>query len=290
MPAAIQLRLGCDSDSFRMRETYDFFIFHVPNSHQISILLMGRPHVGFSIALEEQVMNRPHGRAPALFRLPPYADVPKALGILLEAFKEAQDTNQPTWEYAAELRNFLNVGVPTFTLRWLMDKGIFEHGYEQARGHSGRRRFRRVNSHVFKENSCFVLKAEAVGKVREALLEASVHLPESGGPPGPGDNYFLFEVPVWNKASGQLWYENDLVKELSGTAVNQRRVLDACHENCWRQPVPNPFHGSGHECLSEPLHNTLERLNGKQIHRLLYFYRDGTGKGFRWKPLDPDES
>jgi hypothetical protein len=235
-------------------------------------------------------MRRSHQRALAPFRLPPYADVPKALGILFEAFREAQDTNQTPWEYAMELRFFVNAGVPTSTLRWLMDKGIFEHAYEQVRGHSDRRRFRRVISHVFKENSCFVLKAEAVGKVREALLEASIGPVEIGGPAGQRDNCFPFEVPVWNKVSGQLWYENDLVKEVTGTALNQRSALEACHENCWRQPVPSPFRGSNNICLSEPLHNTLERLNGKQINRRLYFFRDGTGKGFRWKPLDPDES
>jgi hypothetical protein len=220
------------------------------------------------------------------FHLPPYPDVIRASSILLQALGEAQDNGQLAWEYAVELRNFCDARVPTCVLRWLMDKGIAEHGYEQASDRSGRRRFRLVKSHEFKENSCFVLKTEMAAEIRKALSEAALSQFRSEGAADPLEQPVHFGIPYWNSQAGEIWYENDLVKKLSGTALNQRSVMDAGQKNDWRQPIPSPFK-VGERFDSETLHNTLASFNRNQINPRLHLFRDGTGKAFRWEPLHP---
>jgi hypothetical protein len=127
--------------------------------------------------------------------------------------------------------------------------------------------------------------AGAVGKVREALLETFIEPTENVAGGRPQENYVPFELPVWNSATGELWYENDLVLKLSPRALNQRKLLDACHHNAWQQPIKSPFRIDENKYMPDTLHNTLEPLNREQISRRLCFYRDGTGKSFRWKPL-----
>src|SRR5229473_3118837 len=55
-------------------------------------------------------------------RLPPYPSVTRVLTLLIQAYRDAKDNGQMTWEYAVELNWFQNAGVAGSTLRSLMDK------------------------------------------------------------------------------------------------------------------------------------------------------------------------
>ncbi len=222
---------------------------------------------------------------PLPVHLPPYPHFLKIFSALLEAFDEAIETGERIWEYAVELHDLHDQGAPSSTLRWLMDKRVISHGYEQ-KGRSARRRFRQTRSHFFQDNSCFVLVAESVGQVRQMLLEAPSALPQNNGASGGKDNR-PFGLPYWNKPAGELWYEDNLVKIIPETAHNQRKLLDYCQASQWRQPFENCFkiHPDKDDGEPDTLHNTLVRLNAHQINPRLHFYRDGSGKRFRFKVI-----
>jgi hypothetical protein len=216
------------------------------------------------------------------FRLPPYPYFLKALKTLLHAFDVVTESGKPVWESAVAWLDFQHQDIPSSALGWLMDRDIVSHSYLQK----GRKQsFRQFKAHTFDDSSCFALEAKAVAQVRHWLLVVNLGLRQDR----ENNHAALFGLPYWKSDDSELWYEYDLVKIIPEKAANQRKVLDFCQENQWRQPFENLFkiHPDKGDCDSDTLHNALARLNANQVRRRLHFYRDGSGKRFRFEIIQP---
>ena len=58
----------------------------------------------------------------------PSEDLKITLGALVQALHYAVDTNSDVWDFAISIRRLIDTGATEEDLRWLVRKGIVEHG------------------------------------------------------------------------------------------------------------------------------------------------------------------
>jgi len=97
--------------------------------------------------------------------------------------------------------------------------------------------------------------------------------------------------PVWNPATGELWYAGNLIKKFAKPAPNQRFLLDCFRRLRFRNPVPNPWLEPA--CITsdvlETLKNTVDGLNEDHITpNLLRFGWQGDGMKAYWQAIASD--
>jgi hypothetical protein len=81
--------------------------------------------------------------------------------------------------------------------------------------------------------------------------------------------------PVWNPATGELWYAGDLIKKFTKPAQNQRLLLDWFRRHHFKSPLRNPWMEQAYITIAtETLKNTVDGLN--EDHRILNLLRFGT--------------
>jgi hypothetical protein len=79
-----------------------------------------------------------------------------------------------------------------------------------------------------------------------------------------------------------------VVKEFRVPAPNQELVLTAFQELGWPAHIDDPLPPVPNIEPKLRLHDTINRLNKNQRHKLLHFHSDGTGRGLRWEALEPE--
>lgn len=89
---------------------------------------------------------------------------------------------------------------------------------------------------------------------------------------------YAISVPVWDAASGELRFNGEVARRISGRARNLRLLLDSFEEQNWRPRIDSPFPRA---VVSRQLRDTLETLNDGL--RLIIFRGDGSGSGVEWR-------
>lgn len=100
---------------------------------------------------------------------PPIDDNLRAgLTLLWQAYMYARDADADLWDFAVESDKLYETELTISELRWLVAKGMAEHGQETSFYGDVHRSFRRSKGLNFVRTSCFVLTpkgAEFAGKV-----------------------------------------------------------------------------------------------------------------------------
>ncbi|QDT67466.1 hypothetical protein MalM25_03650 [Planctomycetes bacterium MalM25] len=84
--------------------------------------------------------------------------------------------------------------------------------------------------------------------------------------------------PEWDAASGKLFYNGVLVREVSAGATNLRRILDSFQELGWPSRIDDPLPGGPNP---ERLKNACKKF--RDGAEMLEIRPDGTGKGSLWQ-------
>jgi len=207
------------------------------------------------------------------------------LAELLEAFDLAREAGCDVWDFALELSVLLSAGCSVTQLRWMMNKRFLQHGVEFAPLDDDRRFIRKVKWLKFGEASCFVLSQTGADFARAKCAESTERETLHSGAGRNGKNEPGAASPTkphWDAALRQLTIGNTLVKTFLHPAPNQELALAAFEEDGWPQRIDDPLAPSA-ECSAKcRLHDTINSLNGHQIHPCLHFSSDANGQGIRW--------
>jgi hypothetical protein len=231
------------------------------------------------------------------------------LATLLQAYMYAQDANVETWEFALEISELYKTGVMISDLRWLVAKGLAKHGQETSAYGDLYRSFCLGGGLNFKPEICFILTCSGATFARNVAIESALSKPssspiettpsttalitESKTAAPQTDSSTADEVnwsrpvlkPHWNENRRELWMADRLVKRFRVPARNQETILCSFEEEGWPQHIYDPLPPSGDIHPHTRLHDTIIRLNGRQINPLLRFHGNGKANGVLWKPI-----
>jgi hypothetical protein len=204
-----------------------------------------------------------------------------ALAILREAYAYACELGRPVWDFAVEIHVLRAAGLTHSDLRWLVCRGLIEHGAETTRdGHDGRD-FRPTGALTFTKRTCFVLAETATGPAQattDACPTAALQRQPSPVASGPAP------VPQWDKERQELRVGDLVVKQFKVPAPNQEMILASFEEEGWPPRIDDPLPPHIDQDSKRRLHDTIITLNRHQKNRLIRFSGDGSGEGVRWDP------
>jgi hypothetical protein len=204
----------------------------------------------------------------------------KALLCLHEAHQSAQRFHSDVWQFALELADLRHEGVMPTTLRGLVVQGLVVHARETTPPRADRRTVQ-LSPHLrFTERSCFVLTPAG------AVLASRVQGPQSEQATTSEPEQAVPSFVTCADGRRELRVLGFVVKEFRVYAMNQEQVLAAFEEQHWPRWIKNPFLNISVNPKKRQ-HNTIDRLNRAQKHRLLRFHGDGTGLGISWELLPP---
>ena len=216
----------------------------------------------------------------------------KAVHLLLRAYRLAAHARADAWDFAVEIGEFHRSGVTASELRWLVTQGFARHGEELAPGDACRR-FRLGSSLGLSARSCFVLTDAGLSLVQSTI---PVPRPASGGlvrstsssrarldQPHPSAPAPAKTSPVWEPCRSELSVGSYVVKRFRCPAPNQQAILEAFERAGWPSRVDDPLPPSAEQCPKRRLHDAIKCLNRRQVHAVLRFFGDGSGRGVLWE-------
>jgi hypothetical protein len=198
----------------------------------------------------------------------------KGLLLLREARAAAHAAERDVWEFAVEVRELRAAGLSHTDLRWLLATGQAEHGVERVAAGGRQRRFEALANLAIPESACFILTA-AGASLTDRCLE---------GGPGAHPDWAAAERPLprWDGLTRRLCWQGLLVKEYRQPAGNQEVILAVLEEEGWPARIDDPLPPARGQDPKVRLRAAVKALNGNQLHRLLRFRCDGTGRGLGW--------
>lgn len=196
---------------------------------------------------------------------------------LLEALRYANDTNSNEWDFAVSIERLFSLGASESDLRWLVLKGLVQHGKEVTIEGDNGREFRQTGNLTFSSRTCFVLNNRGVIAAKQCNEERLRPARETESMAG------LTGVPHWNGALRELLLNGRLVKSFKWPAMNQETVLCAFQEEGWPRRIDDPLPPHPEQDSKRRLADTIKCLNRKQHVTLLHFRGDGTGEGVIWE-------
>ena len=136
------------------------------------------------------------------------------------------------------------------------------------------------------ERSCFVLTEKGALDARHVCPgKAPERTKLPGNPDGNRPDADGKTVPRWDGRCRELRVQDRVVKQFNVPARNQELILAAFEELGWPPHVDDPLPPLPGVDSKQRLHDTINRLNRNQKHRLLHFRGDGWGQGIRWHLL-----
>lgn len=117
-------------------------------------------------------------------------------------------------------------------------------------------------------------------EVLDAELWSCVSLISITGVGPVAKNPVSVPKPVWDRGSGTLSFDGEVIRTVKPGAINVRRVLDAFQEQDWPPRTDDPFPG---QYSSERVKETCDSLRTKL--KRIDFRLDGLGLGYRWSVL-----
>lgn len=210
--------------------------------------------------------------------------------LLLRAHDYARELQCDPWEFAMELANFLAQGVTTSDLRYLLRKGLIEHGLEITHPEGRERSFRPEKSLALGERTCFVLTSQGVDQARRAgqvpvvgRKSPSHHGTSMAPKPASGP------TPCWDSVLRELRLGERLVKQYKLPAPNQEAILAAFEEEGWPRRIDDPIPGNAGHDSRDRFRDAIKKLNRHQVQHLIQFQGDGSSTGVRWCLLSVDD-
>jgi hypothetical protein len=110
---------------------------------------------------------------PGEHSAPPIDDLLAGLAPLWQAYRYARDAGADRWDFALEGDRLCAAKLTISDLRWLVAKGLAEHGQETSFYGDPHRSFRPSKGLNFVVTSCFVLTPSGAEFARRALEESA---------------------------------------------------------------------------------------------------------------------
>jgi hypothetical protein len=216
-----------------------------------------------------------------------------ALQLINEGARFASDCKKSVWQFATELHELINRGISRSLIRWLVCKDLVEHRFESPVSKVANRQFFEAPDLVFDERSCFVLSAKGHDSLVQLLrnYQSMISQTENRGDLHPlNSTSNPNEKPIWCPNTRVLKVAGKIVKHFKWPAPNQEKLIAAFAELGWPNQIDDPL-PQNNVCPKRRLHDTIKCLNRKQIHGLIKFRGDGTGRAARWefRPLTDEE-
>ena len=215
------------------------------------------------------------------------------VALLLEAEQLAREVARSAWDFAVEISSLQHVGMTNSTLRWLVCKGLVEHGRETTPSGQTARSFHCFGGLRFSKDTCFVLTASGVEFARQAIAAEKGDRPARAAADEKqcnGTCRVSSVVPKWDRSRQQLRVGNFVVKQFKVPAANQERILAAFEEEGWPCRIDDPLPPHPEQDPKRRLHDTINSLNRNQKQSVLRFVGDGSGLGIRWELLEAGEN
>jgi hypothetical protein len=211
--------------------------------------------------------DTPRADHPVPSRTVPIGDNARvALVLLRQAYACAQDAGANPWDFAVEVGRLYETGLTRSSLRWLVAKRFAAHGQELSVYGAPHRSFQRGQGFFFDPRTCVVLTPGGAAFV---------------------DHLVVAVKPCWDSRRRELSLHGRVVKRFRVPAPNQELILSAFEEEGWPDHIHDPLPVSGHIDPRTRLHDAINRLNGRQVHRLLRFSGNGNGDGIFWECREP---
>ncbi len=225
------------------------------------------------------------------------------LRLLLQAHDYARDLDREVWDLAVEMDSLRRAGLTSSDLRWLVCKGLAEQAGEITTPRDSARRFEFSCSLMFMDAACFVLTPAGVGVARSIFRDGNPDGQNGSHPDAPrtrtngsagnslADSRHVPSagalLPEWDHDRRELRVAGLVVKQFKLPSPNQERIIVAFEEESWRPRIDDPLPPCMDIVPQQRLHSTIKSLNRNQVHRLINFMGDGTGRGIHWE-LTPE--
>src|SRR5262249_47180476 len=176
-------------------------------------------------------------------------------------------------------------GIAHSGLRWLVARKYVEHGQELSDYGGEHRSFHRGEGFFFDQTTCVVLTPGGAAFVDQFLKGpvGALHLfrPPESDPVADGP-IPVGVKPCWDPRRRELSLHGTVIKRFRVPAPNQEVILGAFEEEGWPDHIDDPPPVRGDIDPRTRLHDAINRLNGRQVHRLLRFSGNGNGDGVSW--------
>lgn len=227
---------------------------------------------------------------------------------LWQAFRFAGDAGAPIWDFALEIDILFQTGLTITDLRWLVSKRFCLCGLENSVYGASHRSFDPGEGFAFDKKTCVVLTLEGsafaelflqaasgswpstpfvsnASPTRGALAALENPAPGAGDPTASDQSRFAASIskPSWSATRRELSFDQALVKRFRVPAHNQELILGAFEEECWPRDIDDPLPIRRNIDPHTRLRDTINSLNGHQIHSLLRFRGNGGGTGVAWE-------
>jgi hypothetical protein len=213
-----------------------------------------------------------------------------ALAMLLDA--SDYSALDDCWQFAVELDELLRSGATLTDIRWLIVRGLAEHGKETTIPGESQRSFRPLSATSFPSGTCVVLSK--VGAVALRNAHCGIRLGRRVQMPGRSDDNSCDEsdtavqsptahaTPIWDQALRELRYGNKLIKRYRVPARNQTLILAAFQELSWPKFIDDPLPPDGEQNPKLRLASAIKSLNRNQQVSLVKFHGNGNGEQVYW--------
>lgn len=223
-----------------------------------------------------------------------------ALALLRHAYDCAQDAQAAPWDFALEISKLYQAGLTITDLRWLVVKGLVEHGSETSAYGDAHRSFTRSQGLNFLTTTCVVLTktgaafacqvleaAAGTSAIEEPLDGDRKAEPSSESPPTNGEAQpRTTRKPHWDAGRRELSLGGRIVKQFIVPASNQEAILSAFQEEGWPDHIDDPLPGNHGIDPRIRLNDVIYRLNRSQSQHLIRFHTNGNGDGVYWDLCD----
>jgi hypothetical protein len=209
-----------------------------------------------------------------------------ALGSLYDAYRYAVDTSATVWEFAVSIDFLQRLGVCESELRWLVRRGLVEHGYETSNLDTQQRTFKKTEALVFGKRTCFVLSQQGLIELENLRSKECSSLLRQTKTISHCREVLLHTeppIPNWDIVTKRLQFRGAVVKCFRWPAINQECLLNAFQEEGWPERIDDPLPPLEELDPKRRLADTIKCLNRNQSNPLLHFRGDGTGEGILWE-------
>jgi hypothetical protein len=213
------------------------------------------------------------------------AQLQRPLALLLRAYDYAQALRRGTWDLAVEIGSLQAAGLTNSDLRWLLYQGLAEHAAEAASRRKNCRAFHGRGQFPFKAGTCVVLTEEGARFARDACQSVAANQVQETSAHQAVLDRTTWTIPCWNNHARELRFGTWLVKKFKVPACNQQLVLSGLQELGWPWHFDDPLPPVEDLDPRRRLHDTINRLNRHQVHPLIHFRGDGSGRGLHWEPI-----
>ena len=209
-----------------------------------------------------------------------------ALAILLDAYQCAQALGRSIWDFAVEIESLRRAGITNTDLRYLICAGYAKHVAEVTQPTSRKRMFRKLKNLSFTDKTCLILTGHGesfacrAGVSRVTVCEGVDKEGTNGKHTAPDTE----PAPKWDRDRRELRLGDLVVKRFATQALCQEMICAAFEEESWPFRIDDPLPPIDGLEPKRRLHDTINKLNGHQIHPVIRFRGDGTGRGISWEP------